>query len=423
MESLLFLVHRIPYPPNKGDKIRSYHLLRFLAQRYRVMLGAFVDDPADAAHVDVLRQWCADLCVVPLHPLRARLASLRGLLTGEALTLAYYRSRALARWVDATVAAQGIRKAVIFSSPMAQYLLSHTHIQTVADFCDVDSAKWTQYATQHRWPLSWLYRREGERLFEFERARAAACAATTLVTPAEVDLLAQRAPEIAPRLHAMGNGVDTQFFAPDAARVSPFDADEVPLVFTGAMDYWPNVDAVTWFVQEVLPRVRAQVSQVKFYIVGMNPTDDVRALEKSEGVVVTGRVDDVRPYVQHARAVVAPLRIARGVQNKVLEAMALARPVVVSEACAEGVGGQPGQDYRVARDAQDFAQQILALMDPRVGDVLGAAARARIVSDFDWEARLALLGTLLQASTVPANPVMNVASVRPSVPTALQEVH
>ncbi len=421
MEPLLYLTHRIPYPPNKGDKIRSYHLLRYLAQRYRVMLGAFVDEPADAAHAPVLRQWCEQLCLIPLHPLRARLASLRGLLMGQALTLPYYRSAALARWVNATVATHDVRKAVIFSSPMVQYLQPHHSIQVVADFCDVDSAKWTQYATQHSWPLSWLYRREGQRLSDFECASAATCAATTLVTAAEVELLARCAPNVASRLHVLGNGVDTQFFAPDATRRSPFNVDDIPLVFTGAMDYWPNIDAVTGFVQTVLPRVRAQVPRVKFYIVGMNPTDEVRALEKTEGVVVTGRVQDVRPYVQHARVVVAPVRIARGVQNKVLEAMALARPVVVSEACAQGVGGQPGHDYWVARDAEEFAQQIFALMDPRVGDALGMAARARIVADFDWQARLAPLGALLQAPTASAPPRANRA-VRSGARTAAQEM-
>lgn len=406
MEPLLFLAHRLPYPPNKGDKIRSYHLLRHLAQHYRVMLGAFVDDPADYAHTETLRQWCEELCLVPLHPRRARVASLRGLLTGEALTLPYYRSAALTQWVNATIARHDIRKAVLFSSPMAQYVQlrtqAHSQLKVVADFCDVDSAKWTQYATQRPWPLSWLYKREGERLLAFERAAAAAAAATLLVTPAEVQLLAQQAPEVAHKLHAMGNGVDTKFFAPDAQRASPYATDEVPVVFTGAMDYWPNIDAVTWFVRDVLPRLRARwpavAAQIRFYIVGMNPTAEVRALAQQEGVVVTGRVPDVRPYVQHARVVVAPLRIARGVQNKVLEAMALARPVVVSDACAQGVGGVPGQDYLVARDADDFVKQIEAALDARVGAALGAQARTRIVADFEWSACLSTLSTLLEST-------------------------
>lgn len=394
MQSLLFLAHRIPYPPNKGDKIRSYHLLRFLAQRYRVLLGAFVDDPADAAHESVLRQWCSEVCLVPLNPPRARLASLRGLLTGEALTLPYYRSAQLQRWVNGAVARHAVRQAVIFSSPMAQYFSGHPQVRLVADFCDVDSAKWTQYAAQRAWPLSWLYRREGQRLLAFERLSAARAAATLLVTPAEVALLARAAPEVAHRLHAVGNGVDTQFFAPDVQCPSPFSVDEIPIVFTGAMDYWPNVDAVVSFVHEVLPQLRAARAQIRFYIVGMNPAEAVRALA-GEAVVVTGRVDDVRPYVQHARAVVAPLRIARGVQNKVLEAMALARPVVVSAACAEGLGGEPGAEYRVAGDANDFARQVLAVLDPAVGAPLGAAARARIVRDYGWDARLAPLQGLI----------------------------
>lgn len=401
MEPLLYLTHRVPYPPNKGDKIRSYHLLRFLARHYRVMLGTFVDDAADRAHVHVLRQWCEDLHAEPLNPVLARLASVRALVSGEALTVSYYRSAALARWVDATVARHNIRKAVIFSSPMAQYVQRFPDLRVVADFCDVDSAKWTQYAALRTWPLSWIFTREGERLLAFERAAAAHAAATVFVTPAEAQLFAERAPEVAHQVRAVGSGVDTVFFEADPDRVSPYNFDEVPIVFTGAMDYWPNVDAVTWFAHEVLPRVRAAAAQARFYIVGMNPAPAVRALARLSGVIVTGRVDDVRPYLQHARVVVAPLRVARGVQNKVLEAMAMARPVVVSAACAAGIGGVVGREFEAAADAVAFAQRVLDFLDPLVGDEVGQRARRRIVGDFNWDANLRQFGALLEAGSPP----------------------
>lgn len=431
MDPLLYLVHRVPYPPNKGDKIRSYHLLRFLARHYRVMLGTFVDDQADRAHLNVLRQWCEDVHAEPLHPVLARLASVRALASGEALTMPYYRSAALAQWVESTIERHNIRKAVIFSSPMAQYVQRFPRLHTVADFCDVDSAKWTQYAAQRAWPLSWIFRREGERLLAFERAAAASCAATVFVTPAEAQMFAERAPEVAHKVRAVGNGVDTSYFEPDPDRVSPFNFTEVPIVFTGAMDYWPNIDAVTWFAHEVLPRVHAAAANARFYIVGMNPAPAVRALAQREGVVVTGRVDDVRPYLQHANVVVAPLRVARGVQNKVLEAMAMARPVVVSAACVTGVGGVVGREFEAAADAVAFAQRVLDYLDPLVGNEVGQRARRRIVGDFNWDVNLRQFGALLeadlpatQARTVASAPLASLSSaVQSSARAELRRVH
>ena len=170
MANILYLVHRLPYPPNKGDKVRSYHLLKHLAARHRVFLGTFIDDPDDARHVDALRPLCADLHVEPLHPRAARIRSLSGLLHDEALTLPYYRNANLAAWVEGIVRDQRPDAAVVFSSAMAQYVPAELGLRTLVDLVDVDSAKWTQYAGNHRWPLSWLYAREGRKLLEFERA-------------------------------------------------------------------------------------------------------------------------------------------------------------------------------------------------------------------------------------------------------------
>ena len=175
---LLYLVHRIPYPPNKGDKVRSFNILRQLARRHRVFLGTFVDHPDDQRHVEALSQWCEDVHAVPIDPRRARLASLRGLISGEALSLPYYRNAGLAAWVRDTVARHRIRDAVAFSGPMAQYLDAPGLTRRIVDFCDVDSAKWTQYAADRPWPMSWLYRREGARLLAFERRAAAATEAS-----------------------------------------------------------------------------------------------------------------------------------------------------------------------------------------------------------------------------------------------------
>jgi sugar transferase (PEP-CTERM/EpsH1 system associated) len=397
VQPLLYLVHRVPFPPNKGDKIRTFHLLRFLSRHYRVYLGTFADLEGDQAHEAELRRFCAEVKVIPLSPMLARARCTGGLLRGEPLSLSYYRSAELQRWVDRTIAEQRIARAVTFSSMMTMYLDRPGGPRLVADFCDVDSQKWAQYAQERNWPASYIYGREARTLLAFERRMAARAAACTFVTAAEVELFARLAPECAARLHAVGNGVDTAFYAPLPGRASPYRDDEDAIVFTGAMDYWPNIDAVAWFAGEVMPGIVAANPRARFYIVGMNPSPTVAALAGPH-VVVTGKVADVRPYLQHARVAVAPLRVARGVQNKVFEAMAMSRPVVVSAAVAQGIHAAALAEFDVAADAREFAGKVLALTSPAAGDEMGRLARSRVLRDYVWDAQLARFGELLEGA-------------------------
>jgi polysaccharide biosynthesis protein PslH len=400
VSNLLYLVHRLPYPPNKGDKVRSYHLLKHLAARHRVFLGTFIDDPQDEAYVDALLPYCADTYIARFSPGAAKLRSLSGLLFDEALTLPYYRNAGLQAWVASTVREQQIDAAVIFSSAMAQYVQGFPQIRTLVDFVDVDSAKWTQYAPNHRWPLSWLYRREGERLLAFERSVAARATHSFFVTDNETELFCRSAPECKDRVEAMSNGVDAEFFSPEQTTASPYAAGELALVFTGAMDYWPNIDAVSWFSAEVLPQVQERWPGVRFYIVGRSPAPTVQALA-SEQIVVTGTVPDVRPYLQHASVVVAPLRVARGIQNKVLEAMAMGLPVVASQECAGAVDAVAGRDFLSAEKADDYLQHIDSLLQsPKRAAVMGKAARERVLARYSWEAHLSGIDRYLDESGV-----------------------
>ena len=395
VRNLLFLAHRLPFPPNKGDKVRSYHLLKHLAVRHRVFLGTFLDDPQDERYIDTLRPLCAGLHVARLNPTLARLRSLTALRHGEALTLPYYRDAGLRDWVERTAAEQRIDAAVVFSSAMAQYVEGMPKMRALIDFVDVDSAKWTQYAAARRWPLSWLYRREGERLLAYERRMAVRSARSFFVTDAEVELFRRLAPECADRIEAMSNGVDADYFSPDHDLASPYSAEEVPVVFTGAMDYWPNVDAACWFVRHVLPPLRARRPRLRFYVVGMRPAPAVRSLA-GEAVAVTGTVADVRPYVRYAAIVVAPLRVARGIQNKLLEAMAMAKPVVSSQACAGGLDAQAGHEFETAADAGEFVERIDALLsDPARAAAMGRAARARLLARYSWDVHLSRIDRYL----------------------------
>jgi sugar transferase (PEP-CTERM/EpsH1 system associated) len=419
MEPLLYLTHRIPFPPNKGDKLRSYHLLKHLASRYRVFLGTFVDDEADWHHVEAVRALCEDSWFGRLHPRLAPLRGLTGLFTGEPVSLAHFRDARLQTWVDAAVGRAGIRKAVAFSSPMAQYVMHHNPLRRVVDFVDVDSDKWRQYAAARRWPLSWVYAREARALLDFERRIAAEVEASVFVTGKEAQLFARLVPECKDRIYACANGVDGDWFSPDIGVSSPYAAGVRPLVFTGAMDYWPNIDAVCWFAREALPRIRAQEPAVRFYIVGMNPPPAVRALRKDPAVEVTGRVDDVRPYVRHAAVAVAPLRVARGIQNKVLEAMAMAKPVIVSASSAAALSARPGIEIEVAETPEGFAAKTIALLAPARAEEVGRAARRRVLADYDWTANLKRFDEMLgdepttdgpQHQDAPSARIRNIAS-------------
>ncbi len=397
MDDLLFLAHRIPYPPNKGDKLRSYHVLKHLASRYRVHLGAFVDDVDDWQHVDTVKHLCAGetLCL-PLSPRRAKLRSLTGLATGQALAIPYYRDARMTRWVEHVVNRHRIRRVVVFSSPMAQYVNELDDLDRLIDFVDVDSDKWKQYADASSTATAWLYRREAEALLEFERYSAARAIASVFVTQAESALFRRLAGDLISPVITVENGVDCDYFSPAAVAMpegwqqGKSEADNRRIVFTGAMDYKPNVDAAAWFSREVLPLIRHQLPEASFWIVGARPTAEVRSLARANEVVVTGTVSDVRPYLAHAGAVVVPMRLARGIQNKALEAMAMGAATVISTLSAVAINAVPGRDFVLADDAESFARAVVELLnDPRERERLGHAGRNVVLENYDWSRNLA----------------------------------
>lgn len=395
MANLLYLVHRLPYPPNKGDKVRSYHLLRHLAQSHDIFLGTFIDDKEDWLYVSKIKSLCADLHVVSLNPLLAKLRSLMGLLTGAPLTLPYYQKRELRSWVEEVMARYEIDAIVVFSSAMAQYVPWQDGRTVLVDFVDLDSAKWDQYAPAHRWPMSWIYRREGRRLLGFECEVAERADCSFFVTENETELFRKSVPDCRANVETIMNGVDADFFNPEVESASPFVSGTKNIVFTGAMDYWPNVDAVAWFAKEVFPVLRAEWSSLNFYIVGRSPAATVEGLA-GNGVIVTGTVPDVRPYLKHADVVVAPMRLARGIQNKILEAMAMACPVVAAKSCVDAIGAKPGVEICEAEDAEAYVDFVGRLLrDREHSEALAQAGRGFILSRYGWDVHLSKLDAYL----------------------------
>lgn len=395
MQELLYLVHRIPYPPNKGDKIRSYHILKHLSRNHRIHLGTFIDDERDWEYVEKLKKICNETCFIRLHPQISRIRSLSGMVTNQPLTLSYYRDKGLQKWVNNLLETRHIKNILVFSSSMAQYVKKSCSTHCVIDFVDVDSDKWKQYSKTKLWPLNWIYQRESRLLLEYERKIAKAFDASTFVSETESDFFKKLAPETAAKVTYFNNGVDAEYFSPEHINTNPYQSNTDTLVFTGAMDYWANIDAVEWFAHNIFTLIRAQLPAVEFYIVGSKPTAGVTALSVLPGITVTGSVEDIRPYIAHAALVVVPLRIARGIQNKVLEAMAMEKTVIASPQAAEGIRALHSQELFIENDVQSFTDRIVTQIKDGPDIKMGKAARARILKDYSWKMILDQVDKLL----------------------------
>lgn len=392
---ILFLAHRIPYPPNKGDKIRSFNILKFLAARHEVHLACLIDDAADRNALSGLQSVVKSVVYDEVHPQLDKLLALTGMVHDRPITVSYFYSRRLQEQIDALCEREGIDACVCSSSPTAEYLFRTTSrrlraAHRVMDFIDVDSLKWRQYADQAPLWTAWIYRYEARTLAEYEQRIAAEYDDLLVVSEQEKSYFPGRPPA---NLRAIPNGVDLKFFAPRprAATTSP------TIVFTGVMDYWPNVEGVKWFVERIFPQVRAEVPDVAFYIVGSRPTAEVRCLEAVAGVVVTGFVDDVRDYLDKSAVCVVPLRIARGIQNKLLEAMACGKAVVTTPQAFEGLNAQAGQDVLVAENETEFARVTIELLrDSERAASAGRRARLCMEQHYSWEQNLSVLEGLLR---------------------------
>ena len=409
MPDLLFLMQRLPYPLIKGEKIRNWHILNYLTKRYDVHFGCLIDDPADFQHIDTIRALCKDMYTEPLDRRRAKLTCMSGLLTGEPLSVTFFRNRGLRRWVEDVM--RQIKPEMIFvnSSNMAPYVLDLPRIgKLVVELGDVDSEKFRSYSETAKSPMRQVYRRECRLVEKLERRVALKADYSVLVTEAEAALFRTKVPEAANKIVGISCGVDHRYFDPAHNYPAPFDPSSGPaFVFTGTMDYLPNIDAVTWFATEVLPIIRRTLPAARFFIVGGNPADAVKALERLNGVTVTGRVPEVRPYVSHATASVAPMRIARGIQNKVLEAMAMAKPVIVTSGALEGIDATPGREVVLADDATSFADAAIHLTAANggttpEGQAMGEAARRLIVEHYDWDACLSGFDDLMRPGSARA---------------------
>ena len=385
---ILFLSQRVPYPPDRGDKITTWHLVERMSRSHDVTCVAFAHDDADREAADHLSHHGIPTCAIPHDERLQKFRSLPLLATRKPLTLGVYGSAALQAEVDRRAGEADLIYA--FSSSMGAFFLSHPELPRVMHIAELDSDKWLQYAERVPFPMSWVYRREGRTLLQFERRVASEVNLNVLCTPLEERIFRDRIPGAPSAVQP--NGVDLEHFRP-----APDDAEAGHLIFTGVMNYYPNVEGCEFFVREVLPLVQREHPRARLSIVGSHPTAAVSRLARAPGVTVTGFVKDTGEWLRRADIAVAPLRIARGIQNKVLEAMASGLPVVGTTAACQGVGADDGSHYLVSDDAAGLAAAICCLLDdPPRARSLGAAARAFVERHYDWEVVLTRLDEILE---------------------------
>ncbi len=381
---LLFISHCPPYPPDKGERIRAYHEIVNLSARHRVHLACFAKTEAEAAAAPALENICVSVHIERLRSAPALTKALARFAFGGSLTSAYYGSRRFTRRVAELAAEVRPRVTLVFSSVMGQH--APPGIPIVADLVDVDSEKWRQYAAA-RWPR-FAYEWECRRLRRKETELGLRAAHTILCTESELALYRSFAPEA--RAMSIENGVDLEYFDPRISLPLPELEACRYAVFVGAMDYYPNADAAGWFARSILPVIRRRVPEMQFYIVGRNPSADVRKLAGIEGVTVTGEVPDVRPYVRGAAVFVAPLRIARGIQNKVLEALAMGRRVVATEEVGRCFGDSLPAGILACHDGREFAEAVVRTVQANAGPT-PEEIREGLRSRFSWETNMAKL--------------------------------
>jgi sugar transferase (PEP-CTERM/EpsH1 system associated) len=390
---ILYLAHRIPYPPNKGEKIRTFHQIQQLARRHTIHLHSFVDDPNDLTGASKLRESCASVEVVYRSQARTFLLAAAAFLKRSPFSVSLFYRKALAETVAQKAATERFDCIIVSSSSMAQYACLVPNVPKILDFIDMDSEKWGLYAEHRRFPLSLIYRVEAERLAKYEDEMAHVFDHSIVISEEERRVFQKRVSDRP--VGVISNGVDFEYFSP--SRIVSGGNSQPSIVFTGVMDYFPNVDAVQFFCGEVFCRVRDLVPNAHFYIVGRNPTRQVNELGKKTNVIVTGTVPDVRPYLAQATVSVAPFRLARGVQNKVLEAMAMGVPVVGTPEAFKGISAREQDGVRIADNPRFFAQQVATfLQGASLRREAGLQARRYVERHHRWEDQGAKLERLIE---------------------------
>ncbi len=379
---VLYLTHRVPFPPDKGDRIRNYHVLRQLANRAKVSLIALADEPVPPATLTALQAMCERVEIVPVGKYLRWLRAGFSALTFRSLSEGAFHEPGVDEVVKRFLHETTFDAALVSASSLAPYLQRSglQHIPGFVDLVDVDSQKWFDFAESCRGPKRWLYQFEGRRVRKLEQSLPKWAKAVSIVSAAEATVYESFAGVGTATMAT--NGVDLDYYRP----VDPNAPTESACAFVGALDYLPNVDAAIWFAHDVWPAIRAKQPHAEFWIIGRKPTPSVQKLGELPGIKVIGQVPDVRPYVAKAAITVVPMRLSRGLQNKVLEAMAMAKAVVAAPPALAALRVEPGKHLLVARTTEEWVNAVSQLLEsPERRQELGAAGREFVEEHHHWD--------------------------------------
>ena len=390
---VLYITHRVPFPPDKGDRIRNFHLLRQLARHHTVDLACLADEPVSDGTRTTLGELCGRVSIVPVSRFGRLAQAGRSLVCGRSLSEGAFWSSELQRIIQAWHREKPYGAAIISASSLVPYLrtTSFAKVPAFVDVVDLDSQKWCDFAATASWPKSWLYRWEGARVRSVEADLPKWAEAATLVSRAEADLFDTVAG--AGSATVATNGVDLEYFQPSDVPTQRACA------FVGALDYLPNVDAAIWFADEVWPQLRAKHPDAEYWLIGRKPTPAVQVLAARPGIRLIGQVPDVRPHLAAAAVAIVPMRLSRGLQNKVLEALAMAKATVVAPPALAALKTVLGTHLLSAETAREWVEAVSGLFDnPARRRELGLAGRQFVEEHHHWETCLRPLTDRIQAA-------------------------
>lgn len=379
---ILLISHKIPYPPNKGDRIPTFYRTKFLSKNHEISLAFPCFHPEEFQYINNLKKYCKHIETALLKPGWSKIKSLAKILSAKPLTLNYFHSNLLKDKIIRLVQENKFDVIYVYSSSMGQYASEIKNVKKIIDLADSDSHKWLQYSQYKKAPLSYLYHLEWYRLQNYERLLATSFDHSIAISEDEKNLFKTYIPNL--NMSVVSNGVNLEYFKPSSGEYDPYK-----IIFVGAMDYYANIDAVLYFYNRILPIVKKEIPKVKFFIVGSNPSNRISSLKMDKSVTVTGFVDDVRTFLYDSSVCVAPMRIARGIQNKILEAMASGVPVVTTTKGNEGINAKIGEEIYVDNNSEKFAEYVINLIiNKNLRNSIGHNCRKFVEKKFDWKTNM-----------------------------------
>ncbi len=395
---ILCLTSRLPYPPDRGDRLRAFHFIEHLSQEHELGLASFIASESERDHLPALRAYCRDVQVLPMSPRRSALGAALNVWRREPLQTLYYRLGAMQRMVDSMIATSSCQAVYVHLFRMAPYVANHRQLYRIADLTDVISREIDLSLPFRGLGSRAVYRLERDRIARYERWIAQSFEETWLISESDRLALARECPGANVRL--VPNGVDLEQFHPTGEPAVPHS-----LIFVGHLRVLHNIDAATYLAREVLPLVQKEIGDCKLSIVGADPAPQIRRLAEEPAITVTGFVPDLNAHLNRSAVFVAPLRFAAGIQNKVLEAMAAGKPVVTTSLINDGLGAEPGRQILVADDAQAIARQITRLLaDPALRERIGSAGRQFVEQRYSWGHALERMRTIEELLKQPLDP-------------------